>query len=79
MDMVAIQTTCTVANSLNVTRLGSSGAVVAGDGEPFVVLMTGLSGWRGFAAKKPAEVANSRSFCDKPLCCLFGAAITCGS
>lgn len=74
------QTTCTVANSLKVTRLGSSGAV-AGDGEPFVVLMTGLSGCRGLAASRPAEVANSRNFCDKPLCCLLDvvAAITCGS
>lgn len=62
------------------TRFGSSGAVVAGDGEPFVVLMTGLSGCRGFAASSPAEVAKSRNFCDKPLCCLLDvAAITCGS
>lgn len=70
-----VHTTCTVANSLNVTRLGNSGA---GDCELFV-LMTGLRGvWRGFASK-PADVASSRSFCDKPLCGLFGVVITCGS
>lgn len=58
--------------------MGSSGAV-AGDGDPLVVFMTGLSGCRGFAARRPADVANSLSFCDKPVCCLFGAAITWGS
>lgn len=54
------------------TLLGNSGA---GDCEPFV-LITGFSGWRGLAVIKPAEVASSRSFCDKPLCGLFGAAMT---
>lgn len=54
------------------TLLGNSGA---GDWEPFV-LITGFSGCRGFAVIKPAEVASSRSFCDKPLCGLFGAAMT---
>lgn len=65
-----------MANSLKVTLLCNSGA---GDCEPFV-LITGLSGWEGFAEIKPAEVANSRSFCDKPVGGLLdGAAKTCGN
>lgn len=69
-------TTCTVANSLNVTRFVSSGP---GDCPP-LVLITGFKGCRGFAVNNPAEVASSLSFCDSPLCGLFGGgAMTCGN
>lgn len=69
------QTTCTVANALNVTFFGNSVLL-----EPRV-LMTGLSGGRGFAVSRPAEVARSRSFCEMPPPVpvdLFGGAITWG-
>lgn len=62
-----------MANALKVTFFGSSGPV-----EPFV-LMTGLSGCRGFAVISPADVANSLSFWDSPDCGLFGGAITWGN
>lgn len=69
-------TTCTVANSLNVTRFVSSGP---GDCPP-LVLITGFKGCRGFAVNNPADVASSLSFCDNPLCGLFGGgAMTCGN
>lgn len=69
-------TTCTVANSLNVTRFVSSGP---GDCPP-LVLITGFKGCRGFAVNNPADVASSLSFCDSPLCGLFGGgAMTCGN
>lgn len=69
-------TTCTVANSLNVTRFVSSGP---GDCPP-LVLITGFKGCRGFAVNNPADVASSLSFCESPLCGLFGGgAMTCGN
>lgn len=64
-----------MANALKVTFFGSS---VPGD--PPFVLITGFSGCLGFAVIRPADVASSRSFCDKPLCGgLFGGAMTCGN
>lgn len=54
-------TTCTVAKALNVTFLGNSGP-----GEPRV-LITGFNGCRGFSDRSPAEAANSRRRCEKPL------------
>lgn len=69
-------TTCTVANSLNVTRFVSSGP---GDCPP-LVLITGFKGCRGLAVNNPADVASSLSFCESPLCGLFGGgAMTCGN
>ncbi|KAL9697759.1 hypothetical protein quinque_001200 [Culex quinquefasciatus] len=67
------QTTCTVANALNVTFFGNSPPlpVLLEDPPPAprgeLDLMTGLSGGRGFAVSRPAEVARSRSFWEMPL------------
>lgn len=67
-------TTCTVAKALKVTFLGNSGCV------ELRVLITGLSGGRGFGDNRPADVAKSRIFSVifDPADGLFGVAITWG-
>lgn len=76
-------TTCTVANALNVTFFGYSGCVellfvIAFEPR---VLITGLSGGRGFGDNNPADVAKSLIFSVifDPVDGLFGDAITCGN
>lgn len=60
-----IYNTWTVANALNVTFLGYSGA-----GDP-LDLITGFNGVLVFDVISPADVANSFSFCDRPTPCCF--------
>lgn len=54
-----------MANALNVTFLGYSGA-----GDP-LDLITGFNGVLVFDVISPAEVANSFIFCDRPTPCCF--------
>lgn len=65
--------TCTVAKALNVTFLGNSVTVELRD------LITGFSGGRDFATVKPADVANSLNFVDKPKLDLFDGTMICGN